>query len=103
MPANNYGEVTNLTQKPIFTEAYPGGIDGNEVDPEGNYRYELPVGQAVMIMTKMDQEWFLKFPERYEVQVKGKTLSKATIESVRASAHAKGEEVLKSGAKSAKA
>ena len=102
MPANNYGEVTNITQKPIFTEAYPGGIDGNEVDPEGNYRYELPVGKAVMIMTKMDQEWFLQHPARFEVSVKGKVLSKPTAESAKASAKEKGEEVLKQ-AKGAKA
>lgn len=94
MPVNNYGEVTNLTQKPIFTEAYPGGVDGNEIDPEGNFRYDLPVGQAVAIMTKMDQEWFLQNPARFEVVVKGKVLSKATPESAKASTREKGEKVL---------
>lgn len=99
MPVNNYGEVTNVTQKPIFTEAYPGGVDGNEIDPEGNFRYDLPVGQAVAIMTKMDQEWFLQNPSRFEVTVKGKVLSKATPESAKASVKEKGEEVLKKAAK----
>lgn len=95
MPVNDYGTVTNITQKPIFTEAYPGGVDGNEIDPEGNFRYDLPVGQATAIMTKMDQEWFLQNPARFEVVVKGKVLSKPTPETKRASAQEKGEEVLK--------
>lgn len=102
MPANDYGTATNITTKPIFTEAFAGGVDGNEIDPEGNFRYDLPVGQAVAIMTKMDQEWFLQNPARFEVSVKGKVLSKPTAESARASAKEKGEEVLKQ-AKGAKA
>lgn len=95
MPVNDYGTVTNITQKPIFTEAFAGGVDGNEVDGEGEFRYDLPVGQAVAIMTRLDQGWFLNFPERYEVTVKNKVISKPTPETKRASAEAKGEEVIK--------
>lgn len=103
MPANDYGVVTNLTSNTIETEAFPGGIDGNEVDPEGNFRYSLPSGQAVAISTKLDQEFFLARPKVYEVSVKGRVLSKSTPESKLAGAEAKGAELLKTAAKPAKA
>ena len=90
-----YGTVTNLTSKTIMTHAHEDGVDGAEIDPSGSYHYVLHPGQAEMCMTKLDQEWFLDRPNLYEIAVKGKVISKKTVESAKASTKEKGEEVLK--------
>lgn len=95
MPVNDYGTVTNITGKLIVTAGAAGGCDDNPVNPEGNYQHNLPPNEAVAIPTKMDQEFFLSYPERYEVQVKGKIISKKTVESAKASTQTKGEEIMK--------
>lgn len=102
MPVNDFGTVTNLTNKLISTAAHEDGVDGNEFDEGGSFRYDLHPGQAVPIMTRLDQAWFLDFPERFEVAIKGKVISKKTVESTRAAAQAEGEKLIKQ-AKTAKA
>lgn len=95
MPVNDYGTVTNITGRTISTHAHESGVDGNEEDPEGSFHFVLQPGQAEVIPTKLDQAWFLDRPHLYEITVKGKVLSKKTPESGKASAQAKGDEILK--------
>lgn len=96
-----YGTVTNLTGKMIATHAHEDGVDENEIDPSGSFHYVLHPGQAEAVMTKLDQEWFLERPNLYEITVKGKIVSKKTVESAKATTQSKGEDVLRQ-AKAAK-
>ena len=97
MPINDYGLVTNLTEKAVFTCAYESAE--NEVkDSEGEFRYELYPDQPAPVMTKLDQEWFLGFPQRFEIKVKDRVLSrKVTPEATLKATQDKGEEVLRRG------